>query len=316
MSIFSTMIKTDTCYPLVFEPVFVSKIWAGSLLQGVPEKTGEVWTVVDRDDQQSVVSNGFYNGRTLRSLIYDMPEQILGKGRQPVEFPLLVKIINAGEKLSVQVHPGVTGPEGSQSKSEMWYILDSLKEAEVFIGFKEENSLDEVKESMCNSTIAKLLNCQKSAIGESYYIPAGTVHALGAGNLVLEIQQNSDSTYRLYDWGRVGEDGLPRDLHISQALSCIRPVRYRSGVNWEIEQPSFSLKEIIDTDWTTVFEISGNYSLNCRYESCFIVSAVSETVITYGDIKTHLFKGYSSLIPACLNGVKIEGEKWLLSKVK
>ena len=228
----------------------------------------------------------------------------------------MVKLINAGEKLSVQVHPGASGPDGSQSKSEMWYILDSLKGAEVFIGFRDEYSLDEVKESMCNSSVAKLLNCQQSEIGESYYIPAGTVHALGAGNLVLEIQQNSDSTYRMYDWERVGDDGLPRELHISLALSCIKPVRYRKGVNWEIEQPSFSLKEIIDTDWSTVFEISGNYSLNCRHESCFIVSAVSETVITYGNIKTHLAKGYSSLIPACLNGVKIEGEKWLLSKVK
>lgn len=310
------MIKTDTCYPLIFEPVFVPKVWAGNLLYGVPEKTGEVWTIVDRENQQSVVCNGFYEGRTLRSLISEMPEQILGMGRQSVAFPLLVKLINAGEKLSVQVHPGASGPDGSQSKSEMWYILDSLKGAEVFIGFRDEYSLDEVKESMCNSSVAKLLNCQQSEIGESYYIPAGTVHALGAGNLVLEIQQNSDSTYRMYDWGRVGDDGLPRELHISRALSCIKPVRYRQGVNWEIEQPSFSLKEIIDTDWSTVFEISGNYSLNCRHESCFIVSAVSEIVITYGDIKTHLAKGYSSLIPACLNGVKIEGEKWLLSKVK
>ena len=198
----------------------------------------------------------------------------------------------------------------------MWYILDAEKSAEVYVGFKEHHSLGQIENSLKNGSIVEHLNLSIPKRGDSYFIPAGTVHALGAGNLVLEIQQNSDSTYRLYDWARVDEKGIGRELHIESGLKSIKPVRYTQGANWEIEQPSFSLKEIIDTDWATVFEVCGDYHLNCRNESCFIISAVDEVKVTYNNSVVKLGQGESTLIPASLNALEISGEKWLLSKVK
>ena len=314
----TTSITTEvkTLYPFTFEPVLLEKVWAGELLASVPKNIGEVWTVVDRSNHQSVISNGFLQGKTLKELIGKYPESILGKGKRAKDFPVLVKLIDAGDRLSVQVHPGENNSTGSQSKSEMWYVLEAEETAEVYVGFNDQYPLSKIKGSLQSGEIVDLLNRSEPVKGDSYFIPAGTVHSLGAGNLVLEIQQNSDSTYRLYDWDRVDENGLGRELHIDSGLKSIKPVRYKQGTNWEIEQPLFSLKEIIDTDWATVFEVSGNYSLNCRHESCFIISAVSEVSVSHEATELNLIKGGSTLIPASLNNVTICGEKWLLTKVK
>lgn len=308
--------NVKTLYPLKFKPVFIEKVWAGRLCENVPEKTGEVWSIVDRLEHQSIISEGPQSGKTLSRLIRENPEGVLGKGREAKQFPIMVKLINAGEKLSVQVHPGKDGPKGSESKSEMWYILNKEDDARVYLGFKKDFTAKEIQSSLKSDSIVNLLNVYSSCVGDSYFIPAGTVHALGAGNLVLEIQQNSDSTYRLYDWGRRDSKGEFRKLHKSEGLKSIRPARYKKGINWEIEQPSFSLKEIIDTDWSTVFEVSGDYVLNCREESCFTVSAVEVCFIQYEQFEIKLAIGESALIPAALERVNIKGEKWLLTKVK
>lgn len=316
MNTTSITTEKETLYPLTFESVFIEKVWAGDLLDHAEGNVGEVWTVVDRPDHQSLISNGVFKGLTLRELIAKAPESIFGKGKLAKDFPVLVKLIDSGERLSVQVHPDENGLPGSQPKSEMWYILDAKEDAEVYAGFNKQYSLDEVESALQSGTIIDLLNKSQPKVGDSYFIPAGTVHALGAGNLVLEIQQNSDSTFRLYDWGRVDKNGVGRELHVESGLKSIKPVRYTQGTNWEIEQPSFSLKELIDTHWATVFEVSGNYHLNCRHESCFIISAVFEVSLSYDGVEIQLLKGESSLIPASLSSVSIIGKKWLLTKVK
>ena len=310
------MIETQTLYPLCFEPVYIEKIWAGNLLPDLAPGVGEVWSIVDRENQQSFIKNGPLAGMTLMDLIYKDPEAIFGIGQSEKPFPVLVKLINAGDRLSVQVHPGKDGPAGSESKSEMWYVLDAQDHAEIYAGFKENYSKSEIERSLIDGVIIEKLNVYSPKSGDSYFIPPGTVHALGAGNLVLEIQQNSDSTYRLFDWNRKDHQGNSRTLHLEEGIDAIKPVRYKMGVNWEIEQPSFSLKEIIDTEWATVYEISGDYMLNCRRESCFIISAVEKTTVQFDEISFALGVGESTLIPAVLDGVKIEGVKWLLTKVK
>ena len=171
----------------------------------------------------SVVANGPLAGQTLHELFEKSPESLAGSALKTSVFPLLIKILDARRRLSLQVHPNnETAPlTGGEAKTEMWYMLDNLPEARVFAGLKHGTDETAFRRAMDNGTLEEVLNLEPVRSGDAIYVPGGRVHAIDSGCLLLEVQQCSDTTYRVHDWGRVGNDGNPRPLHVEQALKVI-----------------------------------------------------------------------------------------------
>ena len=233
-----SFIHESELYPLKFAPVYQSRVWGGEQLRDVlrrdlPENAegpiGESWELADRGEINSVVLEGALAGFTIGELVKQYGTSLLGRkcaGAQ--RFPLLVKLIDAGERLSLQVHPDAGSCAriggGAEPKTEMWYIVSARQGAQIFAGLKPRATRLKLTECLASGdaeTLESQLQVYESLPRDAYYIPAGTVHAIGAGNLLLEIQQNSDTTYRLSDWGRFGLDGKPRELHIEQGMAAI-----------------------------------------------------------------------------------------------
>ncbi len=221
-------------YPLKFTPVLKDKIWGGTKIKdtlGIDysplPNCGEVWVISGYEDDPVVVSNGFLEGNELNELIEVYMGDLVGDemyNRFGNEFPILVKFINAADWLSIQVHPDdeLAAKRGlGNGKTEMWYIIDAEKDAELISGFKRDSSPAEYIQYLKEKKLTDILNTEKVKAGDVFYMPAGRVHALGPGILLTEIQQTSDTTYRIYDWDRVDENGKSRELHIDQALEAI-----------------------------------------------------------------------------------------------
>lgn len=199
-------------YPMKLNPVFKSAIWGGKRLNKgdiiardyiARESIAEAWLLTVRDDGMNVIENGIYKDMTLSNYLNQYEQ----------DFPLLVKIIDAGDKLSIQVHP---------NKTEAWYIIDADEDAQLVYGFKKNYTIEEIKLALDNNYIEDLLNYVNVKSGEIYFIPTGLVHAIGGGILIAEIQQNSNITYRLYDYNRRQADGTLRQLHIEDSLKSIK----------------------------------------------------------------------------------------------
>jgi mannose-6-phosphate isomerase len=213
---------------LRFEPIYKERVWGGRALadrlgRSLPRQApiGEAWEIVDREDSRSVDPD---SGRSLRELIESDPEAIMGPGYPAGRpFPVLVKWLDCAERLSLQVHPpaGVAERLGGEPKTECWYIADATPEAALIVGLREGVTEEQFGEAIESETLEPLLHRFPVAPGQSMLLEAGRLHAIDAGNLILEIQQNSDTTYRVYDWGRVGLDGKPRDLHVRESLESI-----------------------------------------------------------------------------------------------
>jgi mannose-6-phosphate isomerase len=223
---------TKMLYPLRFNPILVERVWGGQTLarfgKTLPagKRIGESWEISDRDEAQSVVANGPDKGKTLRQLLEANGEQLLGTNCHDAKrFPLLVKLLDARERLSLQVHPPATvaAKLKGEPKTEMWYILDADTDAHLIAGLRRGATAADFMRALEESP-EKLERCVYRfgiAAGDCFYVPSGRMHAIDAGVALVEIQQNSDTTYRVYDWGRVGLDGKPRQLHISESLACI-----------------------------------------------------------------------------------------------
>ena len=225
--------------PLVFEPLFMERIWGGRKLEQLYHKKlppgariGESWEIVDREEAQSVVHDGPLRGLTLHELWTQHRGPIFGleEGAGPERFPLLVKILDAQEKLSLQVHPppAVATELGGEPKTEMWYLAHAEAGAELYAGLAEPTDRTQFEEALHEGRAADLVQRLDVEEGDALFIPSGRIHAIGAGCLIMEIQQNSDTTYRVFDWNRVGLDGKPRTLHVDQSLqstdfSDVRP---------------------------------------------------------------------------------------------
>jgi len=216
---------------LRFEPIFQERVWGGRNLadklgKDIPEgKIGESWEMVDRPEANSVVAEGREAGRTLRELIVSEPEGILGPGWQAGDaFPILVKWLDCEERLSLQVHPpaGVAGELGGEPKTENWYIADCRPGSRLLAGLNPGVTKEAFAEALEANQLEPLVCALPTQPGDSLFVPSGRIHAIDGGNLILEIQQNSDTTYRVYDWGRVGLDGQPRTLHIEESLASIQ----------------------------------------------------------------------------------------------
>lgn len=219
--------------PIIFEPIAMERVWGGrrlesllgkSLPHGVP--IGESWEIVDRDDVQSVVHKGIFRGKTLHELWDSYRKEIFGAAyttHPSARFPLLIKLLDARERLSVQVHPPahVAKALGGEPKTEAWYVLDATPGARIYAGLKRGTTRSRFEALILDGKVEKTLHEISVHAGDHIFIPSGCVHALGEGNLILELQQNSDTTYRIFDWNRVGLNDQPRELHIERALASI-----------------------------------------------------------------------------------------------
>jgi mannose-6-phosphate isomerase len=203
--------------------------WAGDALRKTLKRAlpkdhiGESWEIVDRGSIQSVVSRGPQKGKTLRALIEEDPEGMMGQGWSADKpFPLLIKWIDCGQRMSLQVHPNEAMAKdlGSEPKSEAWYIADAALDANIFFGLKHALTAENFLQSLSAKAIESHLNKVQTHKGDLFYVPSGRLHAIDKGLLIWEIQQNSDTTYRAYDWDRLGLDGKPRELHLAQVLQC------------------------------------------------------------------------------------------------
>ena len=216
-------------YPLQFKPVYKDYLWGGQeIIQKFhrpmpPGVYAESWEVSDRTDGMGVVSNGALAGTTFRALVQRFGAQLMGTKATTPGFPLLIKLIDAREKLSVQVHPDDESARkfGGEAKTEMWYVLDAKPGSALYCGLKPGVTRANLEQAIQSRQVETLLNRIPVQAGDAVYVPGGRVHAIDAGCLIFEVQQNSNTTYRVYDWGRVGLDGKARPLHVTEALRVI-----------------------------------------------------------------------------------------------
>jgi mannose-6-phosphate isomerase len=306
-------------HPLVFEPVYKDYIWSGARLakrysRAVPNgRCAESWEVADRHEGMSVVKSGPLAGARLDELVTRFGRSLVGNPWNGGPFPLLVKIIDAGEKLSVQVHPDDANAErtGGEPKTEMWYALDAARDAALYLGFSAGVTRKSFAAALADNSVEPLLMKHRVSAGDAFYVPGGAVHAIGAGCLLLEVQQNSNTTYRVYDWGRVdAKTGRPRELHVENALKVIRwtapapqPIRHRtsecgSAPHRMLESPYFVLDR---------YDISKPLALNRNSASFDILFAADGAVrVTAGSRYADLQAGTSCLVPAALPDCRIE----------
>ena len=217
-------------YPLMFEPRFKERVWGGRTLEHLYAKKlpaaipiGESWEIADRPGDESIVVNGPLAGRTLRWLMQTHGDEVLGNAAPAIggRFPLLCKILDARQKLSLQVHPPDRAAHLGEPKTEMWYIAAADPGAELFVGLRAGITRDAFERAVASGTVANCFHRIAVQAGDAMFLPSGRVHAIGAGLVIFEIQQNSDTTFRVDDWNRVGLDGKPRELHIPQSLASI-----------------------------------------------------------------------------------------------
>jgi mannose-6-phosphate isomerase len=235
-----------TLYPFTFHPIFKERVWGGRRLEQLYQKNlppnrpiGESWEISDRAGDVSVIANGPLAGKDLHWLVQHHSEELLGAvpllgGR----FPLLIKILDARDKLSLQVHPPpkIAAELGGDPKTEMWFIAEAAPGAELYAGLKRGVTRHEFEEKVRTGTVAECFHQIGMKTGDALFLPSGRVHAIGAGLVIFEIQQNSDTTFRVFDWNRVGLDGKPRELHLAESLKSIdfndfepAPMRADSG---------------------------------------------------------------------------------------
>lgn len=216
--------------PITFEPLYMTRVWGGRTLDEVygrklpdSQPYGESWEVTDRPDEQSVITEGPLAGATLHDLWTQQRDELFGPGLGGERFPLLIKILDARDDLSIQVHPpaDIAPSLSGEPKTEMWYIADTAPGAKLYIGLKKGVTREQFAAAIEDGTVDQVVHAVEPEVGQSIFIPSGRLHAIGAGLLIYEIQQNSDTTYRVFDWNRVGLDGLPRDLHVNESMACI-----------------------------------------------------------------------------------------------
>lgn len=302
-------------YPLKFEPIFIEKVWGGCKLNklynkqlGDKKKIGESWEISAVEDFVSVVKNGFLQGNSLDEIVEIYMGELVGDDiyiKYGDEFPLLIKFIDANEKLSIQVHPDndtARYRHYAYGKTEMWYVVDAEPEAELVMGLKETISKKTLLEKIETNTLIESLNFEKVKNGDVFYIPSGRIHAIGKGIAVVEIQQTSDITYRLYDWDRMDLDGKPRELHIDLALQVaelskkdsykIQYTDFENERNKLVECPFFT---------TNLINLNADTEMNYSKLNSFVIYICldGEFDIIYDDNrKVNVVKGETVLIPA------------------
>lgn len=313
-------------YPLQCKPEFKERVWGGRALEQfgleLPEgHIGEGWMIGDHPNGTTSVVNGELAGIGLDQIRELYGEAFFGtKGfsKKNGRFPLLIKLLDCQDDLSVQVHPNDHYdrlPEGELGKTEMWYILDAKPGAKIIYGLKDGVTRGQLAEAIEQNRIMDCLNEITVEAGDSFYIPAGTVHALGAGVLVAEIQQNSDSTYRLYDYGRLGLDGKPRELHIEDSLNVIAYENAGSTYMKTDLNGGNSWLTLANSPFfvTEKGKVDGEWPLQTTPET-FVIHIIcdGEGTIRWADGELQAKPGECFLLPASLGDYSLHGSMTVL----
>lgn len=308
---------------LFFEPVYKDYIWGGTRLKeyfgkNISTKTAaESWEISTNEDGLSKIKNKNMHGITLKDLFDDTEKRIdiFGtKTKNMSKFPLLIKFIDANTNLSVQVHPNddyAKKYENDTGKTEMWHIIDCNSDAKIICGMKENVKKEDVEKIIRNNQIKENLNYVDIKKGDTIYIPAGTIHAILGNTLLCEIQQNSNLTYRVYDWDRVGKDGKPRQLHIDKAIRVIN-VQSNPSIKHDTEEECV---KIMESEFFTVekINVNGTYCDNSSKGSFYAMNVIDgDGVIEDKTGQYEVKKGDSFLIPSNLGEYKIVGNLKIL----
>ena len=317
-------------YPLILKAPLKDYIWGGTRLKteygfdSDKEKLAEAWVLSCHKDGTNTVLNGEFKGKSLSDVLDIWGKEAIGKNSASFEnFPILIKLIDACDKLSVQVHPDdeyALRVEGEYGKTEMWYVVDCKQDAKLLYGFSHEISKEEFAQRIKNNTLDEVVNYVNVNKGDVFFITAGTLHAIGKGILIAEVQQNSNTTYRVSDYGRLGADGKPRELHIEKAKEVtltVPPAHPYGNIGNSREVGGSKIRELAKCDKFTAEHISLNGELEVFNEDSFVSLVVLEgsATILWDSDKANLAKGTSVFVPAGL-AVKLCGEAdILLSKV-
>ena len=305
-------------YPLRFEPRYFEKVWGDRRLETIMHRElppelpiGESWEISDHPHGRSVIANGPERGNTLHALLLRCPEALLGTrvvAQYEAVFPLLIKYIDAGEELSVQVHPSdayAAAHEGEMGKTEMWYVLHADPGACLIAGLRDGVTKEAFQQALESGDPAALLYRMPVKSGDSLFIPAGRIHAIMPGVLILEIQQSSDTTYRLYDWHRMGLDGKPRTLHIEQALAVANWTDYQPAPTAEhAEIEGLNRKTLLAACRyfaVELWQLAGERTFSTEGGSFYIINCVAgEGSLDWAEGRESFVYGDSVLVPAAL----------------
>ena len=307
-------------YPLTFHPIFKERVWGGREMERLYQKKlpagkpiGESWEISDRPGDANVIANGPLAGKNLRWLMENHRVELLGNVKPATgnRFPWLGKILDAREKLSLQVHPpaGKAAELGGEPKTEMWFIADAAPGAELFVGLKRGVTRAEFEKKVETGAVAECFHRVPVRAGDAMFLPSGRVHAIGAGLVIFEIQQNSDTTYRVFDWNRVGLDGKPRELHVAQSLASIdfndfEPALVQSKPTGNEVKVRPLVNDLLFN--VEALEMKSGAGMNLKSRKLQIVAAVSgQLEIQSGSASVKLSAGQFCLVPAGLERTEV-----------
>ncbi len=315
-------------YPLKFKPILKQNIWGGQKLLEVKKgqyrnadlscRYGESWDVSGLDGNASVVANGFLKGNNLQEIVEVYMGDLVGESvfeRHGLEFPLLFKWLDCNDKLSVQVHPDdkiAAERHDSFGKTEMWYIESAKPGAVIYIGFKDKDiTREQYIEAVADGTVADIIQPVEVKAGDVFYIPAGTIHALADGVSVVEIQQSSDITYRIFDWNRVDADGKSRELHTAQAVDVIDFTSTAEDCRRTYTPKANEAVEMVRCEnfTTNILRVEGDAERDyCKLDSFVVYICTEGSVTLDADGNTESLKaGEVVMIPAEVNSVSLSG---------
>jgi mannose-6-phosphate isomerase len=307
-------------YPLTFHPIFKERVWGGRKLEQLYHKPlppgatiGESWEISDRPGDVSVIANGPLAGKDLRWLMEQHERELLGDARSlHGRFPLLIKILDAEEKLSLQVHPPANKAAelGGEPKTEMWYITDATPGAELYVGLKKGVTREQFEQKIKTGEVAECFHHIRVHKDDCMFLPSGRVHAIGSGLVIFEIQQNSDTTYRVFDWNRVGLDGKPRELHVEKSLASIdfndiEPA-LADGTRVDLG-PAVQSRQLVKDPLFTVSELRARNATSIALPRRLHIIAVLEKrlVVVSEMLSVELQPGQFCLVPASLNATEL-----------
>ncbi|MEY2629185.1 MAG: Mannose-6-phosphate isomerase ManA [Bacteroidota bacterium] len=312
-------------YPLQFEPILKERIWGGTKLKTLLNKpitseiTGESWEISTVENDVSVVANGAFTGKTLNELIDLYPAEILGKkvyaqfGKQ---FPLLFKYLDAREDLSIQLHPNdelAKKRHNSFGKTEMWYVMQADDNARLIVGFKEKSSPEEYLSHLKNKTLLDILDTKKVQSGDVFMLETGTIHAIGAGTVIAEIQQTSDITYRVYDFDRKDANGNTRELHVDLALDALNYDKIEAQRFYDKNENTANA--VVDCPYfTTCFiPLKGSAVFSKTNDSFRVLMAVEGDFSLLVNGESYYYKkGSTVLLPAVITDYQLDGQASVL----